>query len=69
MRPADCKDARDAKKLNEQGFGVNENSIYVHHNAVILNFGNCTIKTTQRTFELLASWYLEDQEICDPKKL
>lgn len=62
MKPCDCRDSQDTDKLKEQSITFNENSIKVDPCVVILTRGGCSMRMTQRAFEKLARWYLEDQD-------
>ncbi len=61
MKPCDCKDQQDVKKLDHCGLSLNNESIEVCPNNVILTVGACTIKISQTRFKAFALWYLEDQ--------
>ena len=63
LRPCDCKDQFTANMLNEQGIGVNDESISVHPNYVLLTMGHTTVKISMGRFKLFAEWYLQEQEI------
>jgi len=63
LRPCDCKDLAQAKTLNEQGIGHNEDSIVIEPNVVVLKMGHTTIRIPMSRFKLFAEWYLEEQEI------
>ena len=63
MRPCDCPDIFTVNKLSEQGIGLNDNSIVVEPNVVILTMGHTTIRIPMSTFKLFAEWYLAEQEI------
>lgn len=61
MKPCDCKDAQDLKRLNEQGISINNNRLMVEPNYVKIQLGNCSFQISQSLFEKFARWYLEDQ--------
>ncbi len=61
MKPCDCKDELDCKKLKERGLKVNYDSITVKPSQIILTIGPLEIKIPQYKFEKFAKWYLEDQ--------
>ena len=63
LRPCDCKDAMDVQLLEYAGMEINEDSIFVEPNSVILKFGNTTIKVPMSRFKKFASFYLEEQDI------
>lgn len=63
LRPSDCKDWADAKRLNEQGIGHNEDSITVEPNVVVLKMGHTTVRIPMSRFKMFATWYLKEQEI------
>ena len=63
IRPCDCKDMFTARKLNEQGIAINDNSIEVEPSVVVLRMGHTTIRINQKTFQIFAEWYLKEQEI------
>lgn len=63
LRPCDCKDAVDTKKLVEQGIGHNDESITVIPNYVLLTMGHTEIKISMNRFKMFAQWYLQEQEI------
>jgi len=62
MKPCDCKDDWDAKKLNEQGIRVNNEGIEVMPNYVLLTMGHTQVKINMRLFKQFAEWYLENQK-------
>lgn len=62
MRPCDCLDTQDVKKLKEQGLSYNGRAITVAPLVVILQIDCCTIRIPQRLFKSFAQWYLEDQD-------
>ncbi len=63
LRPCDCKDIADTKKLEEQGIGIGETSIQVIPNSVILTMGHTTIKIPMRHFKVISEWYLQPQNL------
>ena len=62
MKPCDCKDAQDLKKLQENGIGHNDDSLVVTPNFVTLKLGHTTITMSMYRFRQFAEWYLADQE-------
>ena len=52
-----------ASRLNEQGIGVNNDSISVQPNSVVLTMGHTTVKIPMRLFQRFAEWYLTEQEV------
>jgi hypothetical protein len=65
LRPCDCKDRFSAEKLNEQGIGINDDSLTVEPNVVVLKMGNTTMRIPMSRFKTFAEWYLAEQEIED----
>lgn len=63
LKPCDCKDIVTANKLNESGIAVNNDSIHIEPNSVVLCLGNTTIRIHMHLFKKFAEWYLEEQEI------
>jgi hypothetical protein len=63
LKPCDCKDELDAKKLNEQGFAYNEDSINIEPNVVILKIRSTTVRIPMSRFKMFAEWYLTDQNV------
>jgi hypothetical protein len=63
LRPCDCRDAIDASRLEEQGIGVNEESITVIPNYVLLRMGHTEVKISMNRFKMFSEWYLREQEI------
>jgi hypothetical protein len=63
LRPCDCRDQYTADILNEQGLGINDDSIHIEPSSVILTMGHTTIKIWMKLFKQFAEWYLEPQEI------
>ena len=63
LKPCDCKDSYDVDKLNTVGIGINNKSISVRPNIVILEMDHTTVKIPMSTFKRFATWYLEEQEI------
>jgi hypothetical protein len=63
LRPCDCKDMVTAKKLNEQGIGINENSLTIKPNVVVLKMSHTEVKIPMQQFKIFAEWYLKEQEI------
>ena len=63
IRPCDCRDQSDVKKLQEAGIGYNDNSIIVEPNVVVMKIQNTTIKIPMSLFKKFSEWYLEEQEI------
>ena len=63
IRPCDCKDMFTARKLNEQGIAINNQSIVVEPSVVILTMDHTTIRINQKTFQIFAEWYLKEQEL------
>lgn len=61
MKPCDCKDNEDIKKLTHQTLKFNNDSITVRPNVVILRIGRCKLTISQRLFEKFALWYFEEQ--------
>lgn len=61
MKPCDCKDERDYKKLKETKFQVNHDSITVNSNNVTLIIGPISLKIPQYKFKKFVEWYLEEQ--------
>jgi hypothetical protein len=68
LRPCDCKDLVDVKKLDAAGIAVNEDSITVEPNHVILKFGNTTVNVSMSRFKMFSEWYLQKQKIDNPNK-
>jgi len=71
LKPCDCKDLQDTKRLSEQGIGHNDESIVVIPNYVLLTMGHTTIKISMKRFEMFAKWYLTPQPTTvdlDPKR-
>lgn len=63
MRPCDCKSQEEAKRyLNEQGLVINNDSICVQPNYVLLILGHTQVKISMRTFKLFSEWYLTYQD-------
>jgi len=63
MRPCNCKDMYEAKKLNHQGISFNEYSITVKPMGVIIEvYPHYRIRLPMTIFKRFAKWYLEDQE-------
>ena len=62
MKPCDCKDMQDVKKLDHSGIQYNDRGIEVKPNSVIITHGSCTLKVWQEDFRRWAEWYLQDQE-------
>lgn len=62
MRPCDCKDLQDVKKLDHSGIKHNDIGIEVHPGSVIIERGPATLRIPQSHFERMARWYLEDQD-------
>ena len=63
MKPCDCKSEEDTKKLEVQGISINEWSLSVNPNIVLLEhqyYGN--IKMPMKIFRTFAEWYLSKQE-------
>ena len=63
LRPCDYKDEVDAKSLNEQGIGHNDESIMVEPGVVVMKMGHTTIKIPMGRFKMFTEWYLEAQEL------
>lgn len=63
LRPCDCKDMETAALLNEQGIGVNDQSIRVEPSVVVLSMGHTTVRIPMKKFQLFAEWFLEAQDI------
>jgi hypothetical protein len=63
LKPCDCKDIEDTKKLSEQGISFNEDSLIVEPNKVILKLGHVTVNISMHRFKQFAEWYLTEQEI------
>ena len=63
LRPCDCIDLQDVKKLEEQGVGHNDESISVIPNYVLLKMGHTEIKIGMNRFKMFAEWYLAPQKI------
>ena len=63
LKPCDCVDRETADKLNEQGIGINDQSILVKPNFVLLTMGHTTVKIPMHSFKMFAEWYLEEQDI------
>jgi len=61
MKPCNCKDAGDVKKLNENGIAFNDESIVVIPNYVVLKMGHTQIQIGMNRFKQFAEWYLTDQ--------
>lgn len=61
MKPCDCKDAQDLKKLSHNGTRFNGNWIEVEPAIVRIRLDRTTIEIPQFLFERFAKWYLEDQ--------
>lgn len=66
MRPCDCKDAVDAKKLEENGIAMNNESLVVTPNYVTLRLGHTTITMSMHRFKQFSEWYLSDQDAAAP---
>jgi hypothetical protein len=62
MRPCDCKDEQDTKKLQENGIRHNDDSLVVTPNFVTLKLGHTTVTMSMHRFKQFAEWYLEDQD-------
>ena len=62
MKPCDCKDRQDLKKLVTAGVCINNIGLDVSPAYVKIHAGPCTVKIYQKHFEMLARWYLEDKE-------
>ncbi len=62
MKPCNCKDIKDLKKLDANGIRFNEDFILVDPPNVSIVMGSCSMRMTQKTFKRYAEWYLEDQE-------
>ena len=62
MRPCDCKDEQDTKKLECNGIMHNDESLVVTPNCVTLTLGHTTVTMSMRRFKQFAEWYLEDQK-------
>ncbi len=63
LRPCDCKDQYEASKLQEQGIGVNDESITVMPAYVLLKMGHTEVKISMKRFKQFSEWYLTEQEI------
>ena len=63
IKPCDCQDIATTKLLNEQGVIINNNSISVSPNSVILEIGHTTIKIPMSIFKTFSEWYLREQQI------
>jgi hypothetical protein len=62
MKPCECKDMEDVKKLQESGLYFNSEGIVVTPNYVTIDVGVAQLKLSMRRFEQFARWYLEDQK-------
>lgn len=62
MRPCDCRDSRDTKKLDTQGIKRNNDGIEVTGGHVILTYRACTLQVDKYYMKMIAEWYLEDQD-------
>jgi len=63
LRPCDCRDIITANKLEEQGISINEDSIFVQPNVVVLTMGHTIIEIPMNRFKLFAEWYLTEQKL------
>jgi hypothetical protein len=65
MKPCDCKDEQDTKKLQENGIRHNDDSLVVTPAFVTLTLGHTIITMSMHRFKQFAEWYLADQEARD----
>lgn len=65
LRPCDCKDQYTADRLQEQGIGVNDQSITVEPAVVVLKMGHTTVRIPMKRFQMFAEWFLDAQELKD----
>ena len=63
LRPCDCMDAKDSKRLNESGIGWNSASLTVKPNVVVLKLTHTEVTIPMHRFKQFAEWYLTPQEI------
>jgi hypothetical protein len=63
LRPCDCIYEQQAKLLSEQGIAVNDESIEIHPNYVLLTMGHTQVKIGMKRFQMFAEWYLQKQTI------
>lgn len=63
LRPCDCKDEQDTKKLQEIGICHNADSLEVSPNFVTLKLGHTTITMSMHRFRQFAEWYLAPQKV------
>jgi hypothetical protein len=63
IKPCDCKDIIATKLLQEQGICINNNSITVSPNNVILEIGHTSIKIPMSIFKTFSEWYLTEQNV------
>jgi len=63
LRPCDCKDYSDSKKLSENGIGYGLDNIILSPNLVVINMGHTTLRIPMKMFKRFAEWYLEPQEV------
>lgn len=66
IRPCDCKDLSDRMMLPVAGSAINDNSVELYPNFVLLTIGPASIKIPMKHFKIFAEWYLEEQEIDKP---
>jgi len=63
LRPCDCRDIMTASMLEEQGLSINNNSIFVKPNVVILKIDRTTIEIPMNIFKTFSEWYLTEQKL------
>jgi len=61
MKPCDCKDSIDVKKLNDQGLTFNEWSILIKPTGVWISNPTTELRIPMNKFKSFAEWYLTDQ--------
>lgn len=63
LRPADCTHQAIANKLETQGVSINDRSISIEPNSVVLKTSDATLRIPMTVFEKFAQWYLEEQNV------
>ena len=61
MKPCDCKDSVDTKKLDVQGLCLNEWSILVKPTGVYISNSTTELRIPMNRFKQFTEWYLTDQ--------
>ena len=62
MKPCDCKDEQDTKKLQENGIRYNDDALTVTPNFITLTIGHTIITMPMHRFKQFAEWYFADQK-------